>query len=214
MKAAKGDFHLAAEGLGRAVETVKEFVAKDSQLAALWLPDAEKVHTPDESDLMTRSMPPALSVNGVERVKDNVLAESLMAQDREILRQGLQAVGIQHDTIKKLGLMENFATNTGRFLGASLDMTHRITVFQGVALFEEAEKIREKYLNDDTLPHEIRLEWQKAYNEIADLIGKTSDRVLAGTQAAVAMMKKKDEDSGSGEKEKVVGFQPLKAKRT
>lgn len=212
MRAAKGDFHLAAEALGCQHQTLYLFVGRDQQLSALWLPNPDKAHTPDEADLMTRSVPP-VTVARVEQANNNELAEAMMAQDREILRQGLQAVGIKSGTIKKLGLMENFAANTGRFLAASLDITHRVMVFQGVNLFERAEYIKETYLEDETLPHEIKIEWQKAYNELAEQIGKTSDRVLAGTQAAVAMMKRKEESENGGKQEKVVGFQPLKARQ-
>ncbi len=214
MKAANGNYAIAAAALDSTDGALRAFIARDQQLASIWLTDMEKVDTPDEADLMTRAMPTVkMDVASVINVDSDVLGEAALRQDREILRAGLQSAGIKAHTINKLGLMENFAANTGRFLGASLDMTHRVTVFQGVALFERAEYIKEHYLEDETLPHEVRIEWQKAYNEVAELIAKTSDRVLAGTQAAVSMLRKKEESDGGASKGKP-GFQPLKNMKT
>lgn len=206
LKASKGDFTIAALGLGCSYAALRSFVVKDQQLAAVWISD-DKVAPPDEGDLMVRTVP-TITLPKEAALTPDVLGEAMMRQDREILRQGLQKAGIKDGTIQKLGLMENFAVNTGRFLGAALDMTHRVTVFQGVALFERAEYIKEKYLENEELPHELRIEWQKAYNEIAELIAKTSDRVLAGTEAAVNMMRHKNQDQSGGKKRKP-GFVPL-----
>lgn len=211
MKEADGDFALAAAALDSPEGTLRGFVARDPQLAALWLPDSEKVSTPDEGELMTRAERPGDM--HVAPLKGNALGEAVLRADREIMRRGLEGAGIDPAIVRKLGLFEDMAMNTGRFLGAGLDITHRLTLYQGIALFERAEKIKKDYLDDETLPMELRIEWQKCYNEIAELIGKTSDRVLAGTQAAVAMLKKKDENEGGKGEEKVVGFQPLQARK-
>lgn len=208
MKAARGDYELVAAALECQVQSLKAFVLRDPQLAAIWCRDTERVHTPDEADLMTRTMPEHLPAP--KELGSDLIGEAMLRVDRDILRDGLKGAGISDSIINKLGLMENMAENTGRFLGAALDLTHRMTVFQGVALFEQAEYIRLNILSDATLPHEIRIEWQKAYTDISEVLGKTSDRVLVGTQAAVAMLKKRDElEGGKGGKGKP-GFEPLK----
>lgn len=210
MKEARGDYDLAAAGLDCAVLTLKSFVLRDPQLAAIWISDVGKIKTPDEADLMIREMPKNM-VPTPKLLGDDVVGEAMLRADRDILRTGLKSAGISEKTIQKLGLMEDMAVNTGRFLGAALDVTHRVTVFNGVALFEESERIRSEYLSDLTLPHEVRIEWAKVYVGIAEVLGKTSDRVLAGTAAAVAMLKKKEEVEGGGKGGKgKPGFEPLK----
>jgi len=209
MKEARGDYDLAAAGLECAVISLKQFIQRDPQLSAIWSPNVDQVTVPDEADLMRRTLPK--NTAPVPKVlTDDVIGEAMLRADRDILRAGLKGAGISEGAIAKLGLMEDMAVNTGRFLGAALDLTHRMTVFQGVALFEQAEWIRLNILQDESLPHEIRIEWQKAYTDISEVLGKTSDRVLAGTQAAVAMLKKKEEvEGGKGGKGKP-GFEPLK----
>lgn len=209
MKAADGNYAIAAKALEMNEQVLRVRVAQDAQLKAVWSRDASATQVPNEAELMQRELPPDTPPMLPDKVEDNTMAEAIMATDRRILREGLQTAGIQVSTIEKLGLMEGFALNTARFLGASLDLTHRITVFQGVSLFEQAEFIKKTYLEDASLPHELKIEWTKCYAEISDLIGKSSDRVLAGTQAAVAMMRKKEGEGDKGGKRKL-GFQPLK----
>ncbi len=207
MREAHGDFSLAAEGIGRSEAAVRRFVSLDPQLSALWLPNRDDVTLPDEEEVMNRT-PTSFGVPN--KISGDVLGEAMMRQNREILRQGLQAAGIRPETINKLQLFEGMAENTGAFLAAGLDITHKLTLFQGVSLFEQAEKIKKQYLEDESLPMELRIEWAKVYTEISELVGKTSDRMLVATQAAVAMLKKKEEGDSKGEK--VVGFQPLQSR--
>lgn len=210
MKEARGDYDLAAVGLGCATISLKQFVARDPQLAAIWITNPDAVRVPDEADLMRRTLPKN-TAPVPKPLNDDAIGEAMLRADRDILRAGLKGAGISDSAINKLGLMEDMAVNTGRFLGAALDLTHRMTVFQGVALFEQAEYIRLHILSDTTLKHEIRIEWQKAYTDISEVLGKTSDRVLAGTQAAVAMLKKKEDVEGGGKGGKgKPGFEPLK----
>lgn len=122
------------------------------------------------------------------------LAEKLMQQDREMLRAGLQGAGIKPETIEKLRSLDGLARNAGAFLSVSLDYTHRLHIFATTALFEEMVYIRETYLRPgaDGKPKYdpmVMVFWQRAYNEIADLLGKGYDRTLAGSQAMVMMMK-------------------------
>ncbi len=209
MKVARGDYALVAVALGCTENALKNFVTRDPQLAAIWMIDPEKARTPDEADLMLRKMPD--NIPAPKELSTDLMGEAMLRVDGDILRDGLKGAGISEGIINKLGLMEGMAANTGRFLGAALDLTHRMTVFQGVALFEQAEHIRLNILSDETLPHEVRIEWQKAYTDISEILGKTSDRVLAGTQAAVAMLKKKEEVEGGGKGGKgKPGFEPLK----
>lgn len=120
---------------------------------------------------------------------NTVLSLNIMKQDQSLLRYGLERAGIKAATIEKLRIFEDFSDNTGRFLVSTLDLTHRMQVYQNAALFEEAEFIRTNYLQNETLPHELRLEWMKRFVEISELIGKTFDRTLVGTETIARMLK-------------------------
>ncbi|MCW5549987.1 MAG: hypothetical protein KIT44_13570 [Opitutaceae bacterium] len=111
-----------------------------------------------------------------------------MRQNRELLRGGLQKAGISDDTLNKLKIFDEFAVHSGEFLVASLDLTHRMMVYNTVALFERAEYIKKNYLENELLDDEIKVQWQECYNEICDIIGKGYDRTLNGTQAMARMI--------------------------
>lgn len=157
------------------------------------------IDPPTDAQVAIRKEAPA-------KVQDNVLADIISAQDREILRGGLEKSGIRPGTIEKLRSFDGFAENSGKFLAGSLDLTHRMMIFQVVSLFELAEQIKAKYLENDTLSHGIKIEWQKAYNEIAELISKAYDRTLTGTQVMVNIMRQQKDDDGEGKKKRKPAF--------
>lgn len=210
LKAAEGQFGMAALAIGCTEQAIRAYVARDAELSALWTPNPDSVSEPSGLEILMRSSAPMPASR--PKPDQNAMAEMMLIEDREILRQGLEAAGIRRETIQKLGLMEGFAKNTGRFLGAALDLTHKLTVFQGVSLFERAEYIKTHYLENETYPDEMKIEWQKAYNECCELIAKTSDRVLVGTTAVVNVLKERDKEKGKKGDTKAVGFEPLQRK--
>jgi hypothetical protein len=123
-----------------------------------------------------------------------------------ILRDGLEKAGIQKSTIEKLRAFDGFAPNAGEFLISALDLTHRSMVFLSVHLLEEAQRIKTDYLDDETLEHEYKIQWQSAYNDIVEQIGKCYDRTLTGTQAMAKMIGTDQPDK----KKKKPGFKELK----
>lgn len=99
---------------------LRDFIARDQQMASIWHTDMEKVSTPDAAELMIRAMPTVkMDEANVLNVDSDVWGEVALLQYREILRAGLQSAGIKAHKINKLGLMENFAANDGRFVGAA-----------------------------------------------------------------------------------------------
>lgn len=132
-----------------------------------------------------------------------------MAQNRDLMRNGLRKAGISQDTLNKLEIFEGFADNAGQFLVASLDMTHRMMVYQTVKLLERAEYIEKTYLNDVTLDDEVKIQWQSAYTDIIEQVGKAYDRTLVGTQAMAKLLGTKDGDEEKGKTKP--GFKPLRA---
>lgn len=190
--------------MGRALEMdhkmVQRRIERSPKLFALYgnrVEGAPEIEAPTELETVVRTpetLPPEI-VNS-ER------AEEMMKQDRELLRSGLQAAGIKSETIDKMRALDGLARNAGSFLSVSLDYTHRLHIYSTAALFEEMVYIRETYLRpgQDGKPKYdpmVMVFWQRAFNEIADLLGKSYDRTLAGTQAMVAMMKARGKTPGA-----------------
>lgn len=196
LNASDGDFGVAARVLGLTENALRLRVSKNPQLAALFHRD---VAAPTTVSVMTRDSLPVVP-------EGSALADQILAQNRSLLRNGLAKAGIKPETIEKLQLFDGFATDAGNFLITSLDLTHRMTVYLSVALLEEAQRIKTDYLDDATLDDEMKIQWQSAYTDIVEQIGKTFDRTLVGTQAMAKLL---GTDEGDGKKKKKPGFRPL-----
>ncbi len=198
LKLCKGDYELAAKVLGLSGhQALRVKVSNDPQLRAVWLKG--DVAPPTEVDVIHRE--PTIIV------ESSKLGEAMMRQNREILRNGLSKAGIKGSIIEKLKVFDEFAPNAGEYLVASLDMSHRMMMYMNVKLLERAEAIEETYLNDETLDEEVKIEWQKAWNEIGDMIRKNYETSLVGTQAMAKMMGK----DGEKKKKSKPGFKALKS---
>jgi hypothetical protein len=137
---------------------------------------------------------------------DSELGEQMIKANRELLRNGLEKAGIKSTTIEKLRQFDDFAHNAGEFLIAALDLSHRSMVYLTVHLLEEAERIKTDYLDDAMLDDEYKIQWQQAYIDIVEQVGKCFDRTLIGTQAMAKLLGTDKGDTGK----KKPGFRPLK----
>lgn len=197
LRESDGHIPLAAEALGVTKGAVEARIGRNPKIAAA----AGKEIPLGQTEIETRR--PLLNESD-RRVGDAIIGDVIAAQEADLIRDGLKKAGIKDSTIEKLRTLSGLNVTGGRFLVASLDLAHRMTVYQSVALLEEAEHIKETYLHNEELTQEERYNWQRAYNEIAELIGKTFDRTLAGTQAMVAMM-----GGNKGGKKEKPGPRPL-----
>ena len=180
--AAEGNVTLAAEVVGLSPITVNSRIENNPRIAAA----AGKTIPMTETEIETRK---PMLVGRDREEGDAVLGQVVAAQEADLIRDGLRKAGIKDSTLEKLRTLTGLNVTGGRFLVATMDLAHRMTVYQSVALLEEAEHIKNTYLHNEELTQEERYNWQRAYNEIAELIGKTFDRTLAGTQAMVAMQR-------------------------
>lgn len=205
LKKCDGDRKLVANVLGLAKASVDDRIKNNPELSALYGGGSSKngggVPRPDPTELSTMTRTPAdipSLIEGSDR------AEALMAQDREIMRAGLQAAGIKPETIERIRSLDGLAKNSGRMISASLDYTHRLHIFSTAALFEEMIYIRDTHLRNTGADPMVTVFWQRAFNEIADLLGKSNDRTMNTAQALAAMMKNQDggKKNGSGPKSK------------
>lgn len=150
---------------------------------------------------MVRERPDLVTV-----ADEGKLGQKMLEQNSQLLRDGLRAAGISQATIDKLQVLDGMAQSAGQFLVASLSVTHRMMVYLSVSLLERADFIKREYLDDATLDDEIKIEWQEAYTNIVEQIGKSYDRTLTGTQAMAKML---GTEKPTEEKRKP-GFKPLK----
>lgn len=202
---AKGDFKLAAAALGISENALRLRVSKNAQLRALY--QVGDVSPPHQGIVYEREQPPLTTLTALE-------SEHLLRTNQQIMRNGLAAAGISAETVDKLKLFENFAPNSGEYLVAALDISHRMMLFQNVSLFERAEWIKKNILDragipgteDEAFSPLVLIEWQRVYNEICELIGKGYDRTLNGTQALAKIVGDGGEKSKG--KKKKFGFSP------
>lgn len=200
---AKGDIILAAGILGVKPQRVRVALNDNPQLRAAFLV-GDRVTAPDELEAELRKPSDFKLIN---KEKDE-LAELVRKQDFDLMRGGLAKAGIKEETLEKLKVLDGLAVNSGRFLVASLDLSHKMLMYSNISLMEQADYIKKTYLEDATLGMEYKIEWQKAYNEICDIIGKGYDRVLAGTQAMAKIMAGQGDEKQGGKKKPA--FAPLK----
>lgn len=201
-----GDVVAAGRALRLSPGTLVTHVYKNPRLRALFCKDVANMNLePDEVQQMVRDVEIPRSD---DRGEDSNLTRNLLTQNITLLAQGLEKSGIKPETVAKLQRLGSIEKNAASFLVASLDMMHRMVVFSGVEMMECAEEIRKRYL-DPSVPMmaKERQAWQRQYNQLQDLIGKTYDRVLHGTATMVKLTTPKDNKEKPNAKP---GFTPLK----
>lgn len=160
----------------------------------------KSVDAPTETSTIARGALPEIIV------ADSTLADQMRKQEYDLMRGGLKKAGLKESTLEKLDAINGIATNAGKFLVSALDLSHKMVVYTTAQLLEQMEEIKSQYLDDVTLRHEYKIEWQKCYNELADLVGRGFDRTLAGTQAMAKIMAAQKEKTKGRKK---AGFVPL-----
>lgn len=205
VKATEGNFSLAARVLGVEPSTVRARVSRIPELFALYgnrSEDADVPPPPTPGKTMTRTpgeIPatvPAADLGQMVEVTEKLLSG------------GLEKLGVPASTITKLRDLSQLRIDAGAMLAVSLQDTHQLYYLQLLSLAARADEIRvyyldpesEKYLKD--LDPMARMFWQRAHTEIVDQLGKGYDRMMAGTQAWMAMLKGKHGKNQPKEAEK------------
>lgn len=157
----------------------------------------EGIVPPTEAETMLRR-PDQLPI----APSDPQLGKMVIATEK-LIRDGLDKLGVPQTTIDKLKAFDGLAIGAGAFLAQSLQDTHQIYYVNLMRLDARAEEIYRRYLVEDA-PEKpdpmAQMFWQRAYNEIVEQLGKGHDRMLAGTQAMVAMMKRQQDGGDKGTK--------------
>lgn len=202
-----GDINAAAKALRLSPGNLNAHVYKNKRFRALFVKDVMRADLePDEVDRMARQ---AFSPRTDDQDDESRLARAMQASNLDLMADGLQRSGIKEETVDKLKLLGRIEKDAAGFLSASLEMMHRMVVYSGVEMMERAEEIRVKYLSVPTgITEKERQGWQRQYNILHDLMGKSYDRVIHGTEVLARIHNKPSE--GEGGKKKKPGFQPIR----
>lgn len=199
-----GDITAAGRALRVSPGTLTNHVYKNPRLRALFVKDVMK------SDLEPSEVQQVVRDVDIPRSDDvsesSILQRNLLTQNLDLLADGLANAGISPETVEKLKKLGQIEKGAAGFLVSSLDMMHRSVVYSGIEMMERATEIRTKYL-DDSLPMSAkdRQGWQRQYNQLMDMLGKSYDRVLHGTEVMVKLTTPKTTDKPNAKP----GFKPL-----
>lgn len=187
---------LGLSAVGRRARRIPELVA----LYKLRGIDDPLPEPPTEATTMLRSpsktpLPiPAADLGQMVKVTEKLLGPG-----------GLKKLGVPEATLAKLRDLRALNIDFGGFLAVSLQDTHQLYYLQLLGLQARADEIKRLYLSEEEPDPEgkrpvvdplQRMFWQRAHTEIVEQLGKGWDRMMAGTQAMVAM------ERGKGNKEK------------
>lgn len=206
---------MAARVLGIDESTVRERVARIPELRALYgnrSEDATVPAPPSEGATMLRN-PSQLPV----AVPAADLGQMVEVTEK-LLRGGLEQLGVPKATIAKLRDLSALRIDAGAMLAVSLQDTHQLYYLQLLSLQARADEIKARYLSEDqevdaegkktpSIDPMARMFWQRAHTEIIEQLGKGYDRMLAGTQAMVTMMKAGRDKNKAGESKVDAGWE-------
>lgn len=197
LKEANGNRTLAARALGLNRKSVTARIASDPELCVIWGTQEEKqaLKPPSETVTMMRSRESTQLVVGDQAIV------GVIRETEKLIHEGLQNVGVPKDTIDTLRKLHGVAVTGGEFLAQSVWDIQDLYSIELYKIPSRLEWIRTKYLENEELPVMERMFWQRAYNELLEIMGKGKDRMIAGAEAISAMLKaSQDGKSVSGVK--------------
>jgi hypothetical protein len=206
IQAADRSIGLAAKALQVSQVSLYKRILSDYQLLAFLAPE-RALENMDGEERQPAIVPDPcpLDVTDIDLPDD---ARDVGRNDVQLLVSGLRNAGIKAGTMEKLDAMGAFSPATGQIIGHSLRTMHQMLVYGNVALFEEAESVREEFLgSNSTLSDAEKAEWYQIFISIWNTLGKGYDRTMKGTVALVEMSKAQ----GANDDDEVTpGFKPLK----
>lgn len=151
----------------------------------------------DEDDLPRGALPG--EKQGVE------LIELVDEAEKELHMKGLEAIGVNEDTLKKLRKLPGLASSTGAFIAIGLENTHRLYYLAVVDLKTVADQIKDRYLDDPkAVSDSDRPYYYRNYIDAVKEFGRAYDLFIQG---AAIILRIVGQDAGGGAEAK-----PKKAK--
>ncbi len=110
-----------------------------------------------------------------------------MKQDRDIHVKGLEQLGVEEKTIKKLQTLDGLAKSMGKFVSISLQTSFQMHAIQQIHLFEETERIREA-MQSSTLPPSERVIYIRLYLDMVRETNRGHQQMFGSAEAMVSMI--------------------------
>lgn len=127
----------------------------------------------DDDDLPRGALPS--EKQGVE------LIELVDEAERELHMKGLEAIGVNEDTLVKLRKLSGLATSTGAFIAIGLENTHRLYYLAVVDLKTVADQIKTRYLDDPkAVSDSDRPYYYRNYIDAVKEFGRAYDLFIQG----------------------------------
>ncbi len=192
MKETGGDIKLASKVLGMTPKSVRRRIESSPELRAIYGERGENdmVRPPTEAQTMLRSREehPLVVVD--------VAAAAVVRETEKLIHAGLENVGVPKETIETLRRLHGLAVTGGEFLAQSVWDIQDLYSIELYKIPSRLEWIRVNYLEKADIPVMERMFWQRASNELLEIMGKGKDRMIAGAEAISAMLKGQDGKGG------------------
>lgn len=167
--------------LGISERALASYISRSPELKALWSRNGEGGVGVDEI-LAGRE------VDGIESADPDQVMQSIIAQDRVILEQGMKKLGLKPETLDKLRDLDGLALNGGKFLSVSIQTMHKSYFMQLMRLWERSMEIETKYLNNENLEPKQRAFWYRMWSDMVKEHGKGYQMMFQGAEALITML--------------------------
>lgn len=117
----------------------------------------------------------------VKPEKSVELMELVTQAERDLHMKGLQAIGVNEETLKKLRQLDGLASSTAAFIAMGLEKTHRLYYLAVCDLKTVADQIKERYLDDPAaVDDEQRPFYYRNYIDAVKEFGRAYDLFIQG----------------------------------
>lgn len=205
---------VAAEALGISEDQCRGIIDRDPELRAAYgttgvngerpaaqprAPTQVEIIEREEDDLPTRAAPGEKT--SVE------LFQLVDAAEKELHLKGLEAIGVNENTLKKLRRLDGLASSTAAFIATGLENTHRLYYLAVVDLKTVADQIKERYLDKpDAVTDEERPYYYRNYIDAVKEFGRAYDLFLQGAAIILKIVGQTKDGDGPGKKKTKLGF--------
>ena len=209
---------VAAQALGVSEDQCRGLIDRDSELRAAYgttgvngkmpaaaprAPEQAEILDREEDDLPTRALPGEKTTVELFQLVD--------AAEKEMHMKGLQAIGVNEGTLKKLRRLDGLASSTAAFIATGLENTHRLYYLAVIDLKTVADGIKERYLDlgadgnpqvgPDLLPY-----YYRNYIDAVKEFGRAYDLFLQGAAIILKIVGQNKDDEPGGKKKAKLGF--------
>ncbi len=157
----------------------------------------------EEDDLPTRAAPGEKTTVELFQLVD--------AAEKEMHMKGLEAIGVNEGTLKKLRRLDGLASSTAAFIATGLENTHRLYYLAVIDLKTVADGIKERYLDLDKdgkpqVDLEVLPYYYRNYIDAVKEFGRAYDLFLQGAAIILKIVGQTKDDGPDGKKKAKLGF--------